>query len=172
MDTKKIFKTLAGAAAAIAILSITGCMSTPDRSAGRVLDDKMIASKVKSALNNTPVYKFDDVKVATYKGVVQLSGFVDTDEQKRKAEDVAKRVDWVRDVVNNISIKPHDEIPTPTGRSAGERNSTDRTTSSDATTRSSTYSTPSSTTTYSTPSSSTTSTNSPSSRSTDRSTNP
>ena len=137
----KIWKPVAGVAAAFAILAMAGCISTPDRSAGRVLDDKMIASKVKGALNDAKIFKFDDVKVATYKGVVQLSGFVDTDEQKQKAGEIAKRVDWVRDVVNNISLKPRDEYPTPTGRSSGERNSststqstTDRTTSSDATT--------------------------------------
>jgi len=127
----KIWKPVAGVAAAFAILAMAGCISTPDRSAGRVLDDKMIASKVKGALNDAKIFKFDDVKVATYKGVVQLSGFVDTDEQKQKAGEIAKRVDWVRDVVNNISLKPHDEYPTPTGRSSGERNTS---TSSDATT--------------------------------------
>src|SRR5947207_8583760 len=102
----KFVKPLAGAAAALAIFAMAGCMSTPDRSAGRVLDDKLIASKVKGALNDARVYKFDDVRVATYKGVVQLSGFVDTEEQKQKAGEIAKRVDWVRDVVNNISLKP------------------------------------------------------------------
>src|SRR4029079_8868641 len=85
MDTKgKVFKTLAGASAAIAILGLSGCLRTPDRSAGRVLYDKMITSKVKGALDVSPVYKYDDVKVATYKGVVQLSGFVDTEDQRRK----------------------------------------------------------------------------------------
>ncbi|SRR5258706_4089820 len=139
----KFLKPIAGAAAALAMLAMAGCMSTPDRSAGRVLDDKMIASKVKGALNDARVYKFDDVKVTAYKGVVQLSGFVDTPEQKDKAGEVAKRVDWVRDVVNNISLKPRDDYPTPTGRSSGERNTdrststesgADRSTSSDATT--------------------------------------
>jgi len=134
----KILKPVAGAVAALAILAMAGCMSTPDRSAGRVLDDKMIASKVKGALNDAKIYKFDDVKVATYKGVVQLSGFVDTEEQKQKAGEIAKRVDWVRDVVNNISLKPRDDYPTPTGRSSGERNGT---TSSDATTAPSNQST-------------------------------
>ena len=133
----KILKPVAGVAAALAVLAMSGCLSTPDRSAGRVLDDEMIASKVKGALNDAKVYKFDDVKVATYKGVVQLSGFVDTDEQKQKAGEIAKRVDWVRDVVNNVSLKPRDDYSTPTGRSSGERNSdtsTHTSTSSDATT--------------------------------------
>jgi len=129
----KFLKPIAGAVAAFAILAMAGCMSTPDRSAGRVLDDKLIASKVKGALNDARIFKFDDVKVTTYKGVVQLSGFVDTPEQKDKAGDIAKRVDWVRDVVNNISLKPRDDYPTPTGRSSGERN-IDRSTSTDATT--------------------------------------
>ena len=119
----KFVKPLAGAAAALAIFAMAGCMSTPDRSAGRVLDDKLIASKVKGALNDARVYKFDDVKVTTYKGVVQLSGFVDTEEQKQKAGEIAKRVDWVRDVVNNISLKPSETYPTPTGRASGERTS-------------------------------------------------
>ena len=139
----KILKPVAGLAAALAIIATAGCMSTADRSSGRVLDDKMITSKVKGALNDAKIYKFDDVKVATYKGVVQLSGFVDTEEQKQKAGEIAKRVDWVRDIVNNISLKPRDEYPTPTGRSSGERNTSTSihtgTTSSDATTAPSNY---------------------------------
>src|SRR6266480_1616449 len=101
----KILKPVAGLAAALVILAMAGCMSTADRSSGRVLDDKMITSKVKGALNDARVYKFDDVKVVTYKGVVQWSGFVDTDEQKQKAGEISKRVEWVRDVMNNISLK-------------------------------------------------------------------
>jgi len=176
MQTKeKIFKFVVGAAMGIGIVALSGCISTPDRSTGRVLDDKMIANKVKGALNDSPVYKFDEVKVATYKGVVQLSGFVDTVDQKRKAEDVAKRVEWVRDVVNNISIKPRDEMLSPTGRPAGER-TIDQSSSSDATTRPN-NATPSSTAPSSTaPSSpapySTVTTNNSSIRSTDKSTNP
>jgi len=183
MQTKDtLFKTITAATAAIGIFALTGCLSTSDRSAGRVIDDKMITSKVKGALKDSPTYKFDDVKVATYKGVVQLSGFVDTDEQKTRAGDVVKRVDWVRDVVNNITIKPHDDFPTPTGRSTTGERSTDRH-PTDATTQSGTYSTPSSTTPSSTsPSTTTTITTTPSGtyhntttnsvHSTDRSTNP
>ena len=59
----KILKPVAGVAAGFAILAMAGCISTPDRSAGRVLDDKMIASKVKGALNDAKIFKFDDVKV-------------------------------------------------------------------------------------------------------------
>ena len=135
---QKIFKPIAGTAAALAIFAMAGCMSSPDRSAGRALDDKMISSKVKGALNDAPVYKFNDVKVATYKGVVQLSGFVDTEEQKQKASEIAKRVEWVGDVVNNITLKPKDQYPTATGRDTGERNRSSDSTTAPSSDRSST----------------------------------
>jgi len=118
----KILKPVAGLAAALAIIALAGCMSTADRSSGRVYDDKKITSKVEGALKDARVYKFDDVKVVTFNGVVQLSGFVDSVEQKQKAGEITKRVEWVRDVVNNISLKPNENYPTPTGRSSGERN--------------------------------------------------
>ena len=100
------------------MFALTGCISTPDRSAGRVLDDKLISSKVKKELDNAPVYKFTDVKVNTYRGVVQLSGFVDTEDQKQKAGEIAKQIGWVREVMNNISLKPREEYR---GRAPGER---------------------------------------------------
>ena len=119
--TSKTKKMIIGATAGLALFAVTGCVSIPDRSAGRVYDDKRISSKVKGALDDAAVYKFDDVKVNTYRGVVQLSGFVDTEEQKQKASEIAKHVGWVRDIVNSISLKPRDEYPTATGRAAGER---------------------------------------------------
>ena len=125
--TSRTFKTIAGITAGAALLAITGCTSmttsksTTDRSSGRVHDDKEISSKVKSALDHNPVYKFEEVRVNTFKGVVQLSGFVDTEDQRQKAGEVAKQVGWVHDIVNNISIKPREEYPTATGRATGER---------------------------------------------------
>ena len=98
-------------AAAAILAGFTGCSSTGDRTAGRVIDDKMVTHKVKSALNKETVYKFDDVDVATHNGVVQLSGWATTEEQKAKAADVARTVEGVSDVLNNISVKL-----TPTGR--------------------------------------------------------
>src|SRR6185503_13263883 len=119
--TPKTIKLIVAPIAALALCAMTGCVSTPDRSAGRFLDDKMISSKVKSELDHSTVYKFDDVHVNTYRGVVQLSGFVDTEDQKQKASEIARRVGTARDIVNNISLKPRDEYSTATGRAAGER---------------------------------------------------
>ena len=102
-----------------AVFALTGCEMlnhhSGDRTAGRALDDKTVTASVQHDLNREPVYKFDGVDVKTYDGVVQLSGFVDTDEQKRRAGDIAKHSEGVTQVVNNISLKPAGNMQ-PTGR--------------------------------------------------------
>jgi len=101
------------------MFALTGCEMmnhhSGDRTAGRALDDKTITATVQHDLNREPVYKFDSVDVKTYDGVVQLSGFVDTEDQKRKAGDIAKQAEGVTQVVNNISLKPAGNLQ-PTSR--------------------------------------------------------
>ena len=75
-----------------------------ERTAGEELDDKTLIGKVKDALRADPM-KFPDVQVTSYRGVVQLSGFADTREQKDRADDIAKRVPGVTKVENHISVK-------------------------------------------------------------------
>ena len=93
------------------MVTLTGCHMLNERSsertAGRTLDDKTIQSDVKHKLAKDPLYKFSDVDVKTFDGVVQLSGFVNSDEQKRRAEDLAKQTPGVRQVVNAIALKPN-----------------------------------------------------------------
>jgi osmotically-inducible protein OsmY len=60
---------------------------------------------VKAEFVRDPVVKALDVKVETFKGVVQLSGFVETPEQKSRAEQIARNISGVQSVKNNISIK-------------------------------------------------------------------
>jgi hypothetical protein len=72
---------------------------------------------VKSDLKKNPSYKFDQVQVNTYKGVVQLSGWVPNTEQKRIASNLAKNVPGVLDVVDNIEVTPQVQSLTPTGPS-------------------------------------------------------
>jgi osmotically-inducible protein OsmY len=111
-----------------AVMALTGCEmlnhhnAESDRTAGRALDDKTITSAVKHDLNREPVYKFNGVDVKTFDGVVQLSGFVDTDEQKHRAEEIAKRTEGVTQVVNNISLKPENNNLAPTGRRDNDYN--------------------------------------------------
>jgi hyperosmotically inducible protein len=102
-----------------AVIALTGCEMlnnhSGDRTAGRALDDKTITSTVKHDLNREPVYKFNGVDVKTYDGVVQLSGFVDTNEQKDRAADIARHAQGVTEVVNSIALKPAGNLQ-PTGR--------------------------------------------------------
>ncbi|MGH7950384.1 MAG: BON domain-containing protein [Limisphaerales bacterium] len=89
-----------------AVLTVTGCAgSRYDRSTGEYIDDKSITMRAKDALSDNPDYKFGDVNVASYRGTVQLSGFVDTQDQKSRAGDIVKNVQGVKDVVNNITVK-------------------------------------------------------------------
>src|SRR5690348_13518067 len=68
-----------------------------ERTAGEKVDDAALTSQVKSALDKDAV-KYPDVKVSSYGGVVQLSGFVNTGDQKDRAGDVAKNVAGVKNV--------------------------------------------------------------------------
>lgn len=103
-----------GAVASVAVMALTGCSNTSERSAGRQWDDRIVNSRVKDALDDATIYKFPQVRAMTYGGVVQLSGFVATEEQKREAAQIASRVGGVREVINNISL-----MPTATGGATG-----------------------------------------------------
>jgi hyperosmotically inducible periplasmic protein len=115
---KIVFAT--GLAGVVALAGLTGCQSDTGgaRSAGRRSDDKQITKDVKSDLSHAPVYKFDGVHVTTYDGIVQLSGFVDTMDQKTEAGRIASSLEGVREVVNSITLKPAPPSPvgSPTGR--------------------------------------------------------
>ena len=88
------------------LLSALGCASTSNReSTGEYVDDTAITTKVKSAIFNEPSLKVFQIKVETYKSVVQLSGFADTRADMDKATDLARAVPGVRSVKNDMRIK-------------------------------------------------------------------
>lgn len=89
------------------LLGVTGCTTSnhPDQSAGERVDDRATSSRVRDALSADPLYKFGGVNVETFKGTVQLSGFVTAREQKSRAADLARNVAGVREVANNITVK-------------------------------------------------------------------
>lgn len=89
------------------VLSLpTGCAGTATRqSTGEYVDDAAITAKVKTALVRDEVVKAMQVDVTTFKGNVQLSGFVDTQEQKARAAQLASGIEGVTNVTNNISVK-------------------------------------------------------------------
>jgi osmotically-inducible protein OsmY len=83
-----------------------GCAGTATReSTGEYVDDAGITTKVKAEFVRDPVVKALDVKVETFKGVVQLSGFVDSQDQKARAEQIARGINGVQSVKNNIAVK-------------------------------------------------------------------
>jgi len=114
----KTSRVLAGIGAAMVIISLTGCETDShkdERSEGRTIDDKNITADVKKSLEKEPSYKFNGVEVRTFAGIVELSGFVNSDGQKMRAQEIAEHTDGVRQVQNGISLKPL--IPAPTSRS-------------------------------------------------------
>lgn len=96
--------------AAIALTGLTACRSSGDRSSGRVIDDRMVNRRVKGALAKSTMYKFPDVKAQTYAGVVQLSGFVDSQDQRTQAAALASNVEGVHEVVNSLVLKPQETV--------------------------------------------------------------
>ena len=72
---------------------------------GASIDDSVVTTKVKSALFADPDVKSFDIKVETRKGVVQLSGFVDSQTRVERALDIARRVEGVKSVENHMSVK-------------------------------------------------------------------
>jgi osmotically-inducible protein OsmY len=101
-------------ATAVATTGLTGC-HTEGRSAGTYIDDRVVSSRVKGALNDAPVYKFPNVDVTSFNGTVQLNGFVLSREQKNQAGQIASHVEGVKQLVNNITIQESPNM-TPTGR--------------------------------------------------------
>jgi osmotically-inducible protein OsmY len=76
-------------------------------SGGDYVDDATITTKVKTQLaSDVGLTPANQIHVETYKNVVQLSGFVDTAAHKAEAESVARGVEGVRDVQNNIVVQP------------------------------------------------------------------
>lgn len=102
-------KTHRYAAAAIVIVLLTAIAAHAEdpmkRSTGEYIDDKAITAKVKAALLKDPEVKALQVKVETYNGVVQLSGFVDNPEQISRAGEVAKGVEGVKSVKNDLNLR-------------------------------------------------------------------
>ena len=76
-----------------------------NRTVGVVIDDSVITTKAKAAIFNTPDLKTLQISVETRKGEVTLTGMVDSDAAKMKAEEVVKNVDGVTAVTNNLQVK-------------------------------------------------------------------
>jgi len=97
---------IAAALSAFLLVSVVGCASTSrQEGTGEYVDDAVITTKVKAAIFNEPSLKSTEINVETYKGVVQLSGFVSSQADINKAVDVARSVKGVVSVKNNMHVK-------------------------------------------------------------------
>lgn len=102
----KQLKHLSTIILAMAFTTMLGCASTSKHEdAGEYIDDSVITTKVKAAVLNEPTLKSSEVNVETYKGVVQLSGFVNSEADISKAADVARSVKGVTSVKNDMHLK-------------------------------------------------------------------
>ena len=83
-----------------------GCASTAKQEGtGEYVDDTVITTKVKAAIFNEPTLKSAEINVETFKGVVQLSGFVTSKAAEAKAVEVARTVGGVKSVKNDMRLK-------------------------------------------------------------------
>ena len=99
MISRRFFLTRAMAAAVL----LSGCGG---QTAGQYIDDSTITAKVKSKLFDDPKTSGFSIKVETYHGVVQLSGFVDSQAEAYRAEKLARGVAGVKKVRNDVIVKP------------------------------------------------------------------
>jgi osmotically-inducible protein OsmY len=99
---KSITKLFCG----LALMMSLGCAATrTHEGTGEYVDDSVITTKVKTAIFNEPGLKVSEVQVETFKGVVQLSGFVSSRADIKGAVRVARAVNGVKSVTNDMQLK-------------------------------------------------------------------
>ena len=103
----KQFKLIASFILVAVFATILGCASTSSKEGtGEYIDDSVITTKVKAAILNDETLKSSEVNVETFKGVVQLSGFVNSEADIATAASVARGVKGVTSVKNDMRLKP------------------------------------------------------------------
>jgi osmotically-inducible protein OsmY len=102
----KQLKCISTIAAVLMLATAVGCASTSKKeSTGEYIDDSVITSRVKAAVFNEPSLRSFEINVKTFKGTVQLSGFVRSEANTRKAVELAEGVKGVTSVKNDMRIK-------------------------------------------------------------------
>lgn len=103
---KHLSKLFTACLLALTFLAAAGCASThKQEGTGEYVDDTVVTSKVKAAILNEPGLSSAEINVETFKGVVQLSGFVKTKADISKAAAVARSISGVTSIKNDIRLK-------------------------------------------------------------------
>lgn len=99
-------KILSAVFATVVLMVTLGCASTrTQEGTGQYVDDSVITTKVKAAILGEPGLKVSEINVETFKGVVQLSGFVSSRDDMKSAVRVASAVDGVKSVKDGMQLK-------------------------------------------------------------------
>jgi osmotically-inducible protein OsmY len=99
-------RRFASVALVLLVAAAFGCASTPrQEGTGEYIDDTVITTKVKAAIFGEPTLKSAEINVETFKGVVQLSGFVSSAAAEAKAVEVARGVAGVKSVRDDMRLK-------------------------------------------------------------------
>lgn len=102
----KQFKMMVSFMLAAVFVTMLGCASTASKEGtGEYIDDTVITTKVKAAILNEETLKSAEINVETFKGVVQLSGFVNSEADIAKAASVARGIKGVTSVKNDMRLK-------------------------------------------------------------------
>jgi hyperosmotically inducible protein len=102
----KYLKHISTLLLAVAFAAMLGCASTATKEGtGEYVDDTVITTKVKAAIFNEASLKSAEINVETFKGVVQLSGFVSSQASINRAAEVARGVTGVTRVKNDMRLK-------------------------------------------------------------------
>jgi osmotically-inducible protein OsmY len=100
------FKSISTFFAAIAMMFMLGCAATAKQEGtGEYVDDSVITTKVKAKILEEPGLKSAEINVETFKGIVQLSGFVSSQASINRAAELARGVNGVKSVKNDMRVK-------------------------------------------------------------------
>ena len=103
---KQLRQYLSALFLAVTLVSVVGCASTSKQEGtGEYVDDSVITTKVKAAIFNEPTLKSAEINVETFKGAVQLSGFVSSQTAINKAAELARGVNGVKSVKDDMRVK-------------------------------------------------------------------
>jgi len=103
---KHLFSIFPAFALAVTLLTVTACASSPkSEGSGEYVDDSFITTKVKAQLFDEPDLRSGEINVETFKGVVQLSGFVNSNANINKAVEIARQTHGVKSVKNDMRLR-------------------------------------------------------------------
>jgi hyperosmotically inducible protein len=103
---KQLKRSISAVFLGVMLATVMGCAATlPNESAGEYVDDAVITTKVKAAVLDQPSLKSSEIHVETFKGTVHLRGFVASQSQIDKAGEVARSVNGVKSVKNDMRLK-------------------------------------------------------------------